>query len=256
MHRWLMVVLLLLHAAALQAAERSPNVLFILIDDLGWMDLHVQGNPAVRSPRLDALAREGMRFTDAYAAAPVCSPTRAALLTGHAPARLHITNHLPERKSFIPDQPKLLPAPVVDHLPPGCVTIAERLKEAGYATGFFGKWHLSGPGDGLPEYEPTAQGFDVNLGGNAWGGPRTFFDPYRMPNLPDRRAGEYLPDRLAEEVIAFMKARREQPFLACLWNYTVHWPMEAPEPLLKKYAGHQGPGLNDPRRGLQAHRTL
>jgi len=245
---WALIISVLVLVNA-SAAERPPNILFILIDDLGWMDLSVQGNPAVHTPRIDQLAREGMRFTDAYAAAPVCSPTRAAILTGQAPARLHITNHLPERKSFIPDHPKLLPAPVVDHLPSEKITIAERLQEAGYATGFFGKWHLSGKGDGLPEFEPTAQGFDLNLGGNSWGGPRTFFDPYRMPNLPDRRKGEYLPDRLADEVITFIKAKRDQPFLVFLWNYTVHWPMEAPEPLLKKYENHKGPGLNDSRYG-------
>ena len=234
--------------AAARAASR-PNIVFILIDDLGWMDLRCQGNAAVRTPNLDGLAQQGMRFTDAYAAAPVCSPTRAAILTGQAPARLQITNHIPDRKSFIPDNPKLLPAPMLDHLPPAAVTIAERLEAAGYATAFLGKWHLSGAGRGKAEFEPDRQGFDLNLGGCGFGGPPTYFDPYRIPHLPSRTPGEYLPDRLADEAIAFMSQHRDNPFLVFLWNYTVHWPMEAPKSLLEKYAGHQGPGLNDSRYG-------
>ena len=224
-----------------------PNIVFILIDDLGWMDLACQGNPVVRTPNVDRLAGEGMRFTDAYAAAPVCSPTRAAIMTGLAPARLHITNHLPERASFVPDAPVLLPALVRDHLPLEHVTVAEHLRDAGYATAFMGKWHLSRRDD--ETFRPEHQGFDVNLGGCSFGGPPTFFDPYRIPTLPDRTPGEYLPERLADEAIAFIGQQREDPFVLFLWNYTVHWPMEAPAELLAKYADHTGPGLNDPRYG-------
>lgn len=244
-------LILLLHGTArpIPAAESPPNILFILIDDLGWMDVRVQGNSAVHTPHIDRLAAEGMRFTDAYAAASVCSPTRAAILTGLAPARLHITNHIPDQERFIPDNPKLLPAFMLDHLPPKHETIAERLKQEGYKTGFFGKWHLSGSGRGLPEFEPTAQGFDLNIGGCAFGGPPTFFDPYRIPHLPPRKTGEYLPERLADESIAFMEENRTKPFMIFLWNYTVHWPMEAPKELIEKYAGHKGPGLNDSRYG-------
>jgi arylsulfatase A-like enzyme len=232
-----------------RAAPERPNVVFVLIDDLGWMDLRCQGNKAVQTPRIDRLAKEGMRFTDAYAAAPVCSPTRAAILTGQAPARLQITNHIPDRESFLPDNPKLLPAPMRDHLPLEADTIAERFQAAGYATAFMGKWHLSGPREGLPQFEPDKQGFDLNVGGCGFGGPSTFFDPYRIPHLPSRKPGEYLPDRLADEAITFITDHRQEPFMLFLWNYTVHWPMEAPQPLLDKYAGHQGPGLNDPRYG-------
>lgn len=220
-----------------------------MIDDLGWMDLHCQGNPAVRTPRIDQLAAQGVRFTNAYAAAPVCTPTRAAIMTGQAPARLHITNHTPERKSFIPDNPTLLPAPMHNQLGADADTLAEHVRAAGYATAFLGKWHLSGPGKGLAELEPTAQGFDLNVGGCGFGGPPTFFDPYRIPHLPSRKPGEYLPDRLADEAIACINQSKEKPFFLCLWNYTVHWPMEAPQPLLEKYADHRGPGLNDPRYG-------
>ena len=230
---------------------KRPNILFVLIDDLGWMDLHVQGNTAVHTPNIDRLASEGMRFTDNYAAAPVCSPTRAAILTGLSPARLAITNHLPDQSRFTPDNPKVLPAKTLDHLSLEHVTIAERLQKAGYATGFIGKWHLSGPGKGKPEFEPTAQGFEMNIGGCGYGGPPTFFDPYRIPNLEPRQEGEYLPERLADEALGFMKEQNEagDPFMLFLWNYTVHWPMEAPEALLRKYASHGGAGLNDPRYG-------
>ncbi|MGY8687948.1 MAG: sulfatase-like hydrolase/transferase, partial [Verrucomicrobiales bacterium] len=226
----------------IQESKTPPNILFILIDDL-----HVQGNDAVHTPNIDRLASEGMRFTDNYAAAPVCSPTRAAILTGLSPARLAITNHLPDQARFTPDNPTLLPAKTREHLPLAHTTIAERLKANGYATGFLGKWHLSGPGKGTAEFEPTAQGFDFNVGGCGYGGPPTFFDPYRIPHLPSRREGDYLPERLADEAIDFMKTQLEakNPFMLFLWNYTVHWPMEAPESLLEKYANHKGPGLND-----------
>lgn len=231
--------------------KEHPNIVFILIDDLGWMDLRVQGNEAVDTPNIDRLAGEGMRFTSAYAAAPVCSPTRAAILTGKSPARLAYTNHAPDLKRFIPDNPVLLPAFMHEHLATEHVTLAERLKAQGYATAFMGKWHLSGGGEGKPEFEPTAQGFDINIGGCGFGGPPTFFDPYRIPNLKPRREGEYLPDRLADEAIDFIgeKSKADQPFFLCLWNYTVHWPMEAPKAMLEKYADHTGPGLNDSRYG-------
>lgn len=226
---------------------RLPNILFVLIDDLGWMDLACQGNQLVETPNIDRLASHGMRFTNAYAAAPVCSPTRAAIMTGKAPARLRITNHIPDRPQFTPPNAKLDPAEMFDRLSLEETTIAERLQAAGYATGFFGKWHLAGRGDS--NFYPEHQGFDLNVGGCAFGGPPTFFDPYRIPTIKDRREGEYLPDRLADETITFIRRHREKPFAAFLWNYTVHWPMEAPEPLLKKYADRKGPGLNDTRYG-------
>ena len=229
------------------ARSGPPNIVFVLIDDLGWMDLACQGNRLVETPHLDRLAAQGMRFTDAYAAAPVCSPTRAALLTGKSPARLRITNHIPDRPQFTPRDAKLLPAAMLDHLPLPEVTLAERLKAAGYATGFFGKWHLAGHGD--PTLYPDRQGFDVNLGGCALGGPPTYFDPYGIPTLPNRRRGEYLPDRLVDEASQFLRAQRDRPFFLCLWTYTVHWPMEAPQALLDKYADRKGRGLNDSRFG-------
>ncbi|MGC6460441.1 MAG: sulfatase, partial [Pirellulaceae bacterium] len=231
------------------SALEKPNILFILIDDLGWMDLEFQGNQLVDTPALNRFAKQGMRFTDAYAAAPVCSPTRAAIMTGLFPARLKITNHIPDQPRFIPDEPKVLPANMLNYLPSERITVAELLKNAGYSTAFLGKWHLSGTGRGEAKWEPTAQGFELNIGGCAYGGPPTFFDPYRIPNLPDRQKGEYLPDRLADEAINYMKKADRKPFFLCLWNYTVHWPMEAPDELLKKYKGREGDGLNDTRYG-------
>jgi arylsulfatase A-like enzyme len=130
-------------------------------------------------------------------------------------------------------------------------TLAERLKRAGYATGFFGKWHLAGipkrNGRGLVQYYPEHQGYDVNLGGCAHGGPPSFFDPYHIHNLPDRKAHEYLPNRLADEAINFIHKHRKEPFFLTLWNYTVHWPMQAPPNLVRKYQDRKGPGVKDPR---------
>lgn len=248
-----LLALVTLAGPPLGASANSPkppaNIVFVMIDDLGWMDLACQGNKLVETPHVDQFATQGMRFTDAYAAAPVCSPTRAAILTGKSPARLHLTNHTPDRPAFTPADSKLLPAAMLNYLPQEELTIAERLKAAGYATAFIGKWHLSGGGRGKPELEPTRQGFDLNIAGCGYGGPPTFFDPYKIPNLKDRQKGEYLPDRLADEAIGFIKNNAQRPFALFLWNYTVHWPMEAPQPLIKKYARRQGPGLNDTRYG-------
>ena len=215
---------------------------------MGWMDLGCQGNKNLHTPNIDALAKGGIRFTDAYAPAPVCSPTRAAILTGQTPARLQITNHLPHQDRFTPKSSKLLPARMLNHLPLKYVTLAEKLKkDAGYATAFIGKWHLyTGKNE---KYNPLNQGFDINIGGCSYGGPPTFFDPYRIDFLTNRKKGEYLPDRLADETIAFITEQqsKKKPFFVALWNYTVHWPMEAPADLLEKYK-------NLPVRGYRDHR--
>jgi len=232
-------------------AAEKPNILFIMADDLGWMDLACQGNRLVETPHIDRLARQGMRLTDAYAAAPVCSPTRAAVLTGLAPARIGLTTHLPGR--FFPKDNRPQPAALVTQLAPRYVTIAERLRQAGYANGFFGKWHLApsaGPQGRLADrFSPLNQGFDLNVGGTAHGGPPSFFSPYRIATLTDGEPGEYLPDRLVNETIEFIRQHKDRPWMAQLWFYTVHWPMQAPQPLLEKYADRRGPGLNDTRYG-------
>jgi arylsulfatase A-like enzyme len=224
------------------ASGTRPNILYIMIDDLGWMDIACQGATEYHTPNLDRLAEQGMRFTDAYAAAPVCSPTRAAAMTGLAPARLRITTHVPDRWRFY-EGSSLGPGDSVNHLEPGYTTVAERLADAGYATAFIGKWHLSGTewSDVNRDYLPENQGFDLNVGGNHKGGPGgdgSFFDPYDLPNLKGRKPGQYMPDRLAEEAVDFMKEQKAagKPFFVCLWNYTVHWPVEAPDDLYRKYA--------------------
>jgi len=237
-----------LPAQSADTAPSKPNILFILIDDLGWMDLHCQGNPHLETPNVDRLAGQGMRFTDAYAPAPVCSPTRAAILTGKSPARLHLTNHLPHQDRFTPAASKLLPAAMEDHLPLEEVTIAERLRDdAGYATAFLGKWHLY-VGE-AKQFAPDAQGFELNLGGCSRGGPTTYFDPYGIDFLPDHEEGEYLTERLADETIAFMRERHDEhrPFFAALYTYTVHWPMEPPEELAAKYEDRPLVGYRDHR---------
>ncbi|MEM7012605.1 MAG: sulfatase [Verrucomicrobiota bacterium] len=242
-------ILLLFSLLAVGAyAEDRPNVLFILADDLGWMDLACQGNPNLETPNLDQFAAEGIRFTDAYASAPVCSPTRAAIMTGDAPARLHITNHLPHQDRFTPEDSKLLPAEMRDHLPLESTTIAERLcEDAGYAAAFIGKWHLYKGKE--HQYAPQHQGFDINIGGCSFGGPPTFFDPYRIDHLENRKEGEYLPDRLADETISFMReqSQKGKPFFASLFLYTVHWPMEAPADLIAKYKDRPLEGYRDHR---------
>lgn len=228
-------------------AVNRPHILCILTDDQGWQDLGCQGNKILRTPQLDALARQGVRFTNAYAAAPVCSPTRAALITGLAPARLHITQHGADGKQFWPDDRRVQPPPAQHELPLETTTLAERLQAAGYATGFFGKWHL---GDS-EKYWPKAHGFAVNLGGCGFGGPPTYFDPYRIPTLPPRKTGEYLEDRLADEAIAFLRREKERPMFVCLWTYNPHYPFEAPADLVAPYKGQEGPGLKNPIYGGQ-----
>jgi len=247
---WIILALNAFDQGHIQAANK-PNILFVMADDLGWMDLACQGNKLVETPHLDRLANQGMRFTSAYAAAPVCSPTRAAVLTGQAPARLHMTSHLPG--NFFPMDNRPQPADMVPAIGPKHVTIAERLKEVGYANAFLGKWHIA-PSAGkqgrvADEHSPLNQGFDINIGGASYGGPPSFFSPYRIATLPDGEPGEYLPDRLVDETIGFIRENKSKPWMVHLWFYTVHWPMQAPGALLKKYENRKGPGLNDTRYG-------
>ena len=229
------------------APPTRPNVVLVLVDDLGWWDLACYGNPAVETPRIDAFAADAVRFTDAYAAAPVCSPTRAAIMTGQSPARLHITNHAPDQERFTPDDPVLLPAPMHDRLALEHVTLAEHLQAAGYDTAFMGKWHLAPQRvPDAADWFPDRQGFDINLGGDGMGGPGRFFAPYSFPNLESKEEGEYLPYRIADEAAAYIesKAGDEDPFFLALWHYTVHWPIEAPGGLIDKYAARgKGPGV-------------
>jgi arylsulfatase A-like enzyme len=207
----------------------KPNVVFILTDDLGWADLGCYGSTFYETPNLDRLAREGMRFTDAYAASNVCSPTRAAILTGKYPARLHLTDWLTGREDR-PDQ-KLSRPKFQKFLPLGELTWAEALREAGYQTAFIGKWHL---GEN-PAHWPEHQGFDVNVGGCDKGHPPSYFSPYGITNLVDGPKGEHLDDQLTDEAMRFMERARNKPFLLYLSHYTVHTPLQAKLEVIEKY---------------------
>lgn len=215
-------------------ANGKPNFVFILVDDMGWTDAGCFGSSFYETPNIDRLAGEGVRFTDAYAACPVCSPTRASIMAGKYPARINTTDY------FGAAQPEnwkrntlLLPAEYLEQLPLEEVTIAETLKGQGYSTFFAGKWHLGDKG-----YWPEDQGFDVNKGGWTRGGPyggKKYFSPYGNPRLDDGPDGEHLPDRLATETCKFMEAKKDKPFLAYLSFYSVHTPLISREDLTNKY---------------------
>ncbi len=203
-----------------ELGAEPPNFVVFLVDDLGARDLSVDGSTFHETPRLDAFARSAMRFTQGYASHPVCSPTRAALMTGKNPARVRITDWIPGSSS---KKHRLLGPDDRHALPLEEVTVAERLREAGYRTFFAGKWHLGGKGA-----FPEDQGFEINKGGHHRGSPPGgYYSPYRNPKLADGPEGEYLTDRLADETMAFLDASRDKPFFAFLSFYTVHTPIQA-----------------------------
>lgn len=230
-----------------KADESKPNIVFIMADDLGpgWADFD-GSDEKVNTPNLERLAKSGILFTKAYAAASVCSPTRAACITGMSPAQIGLTTHIPGRggngrKS--PGNPK--DAPSLKHLPLEMPSYARELQKQGYATSFIGKWHLAGEGsvktkDGTVDssYHPEHFGFDTNLGGNATGQPKSWFDPYKNGTIKNGKKGEYLTDRLGDEAVSFINANKEQPFHLSLWLYQVHTPIRAPKPLVKKNGGN------------------
>lgn len=249
------LLLTLTLASVSPSAERVPNVVLIMADDLGWKDLHCYGNERIDTPNIDRLAKQGLLFTDAYSASPVCTPTRAALMTGESPARLNITNHAAGHPPNFRMPGTNLVEPIwLRHLPLERVTLAEQLKQAGYATGFVGKWHLSHRDKSdkeptEPELRPEHQGFDINIGGCQFGGPPSYFSPYKLPNLQGKSDGEYLPDRCANECIRFVKSVKsdgDRPFFLCWWNYSVHYPFQAPADLIAKYEQRKGLGVENP----------
>lgn len=204
----------------------KPNIVFILIDDMGWRDLTCCGSDFYETPNIDRLAREGMRFERAYAACPVCSPTRASFLTGKYPARVGVTDWIGAHTAG-----KLIDAPYVDHLPLSECSVAEALRQGGYRTWHVGKWHL-----GEAPYAPEKQGFDVNIGGCHWGAPwHGYFSPYQHPTLPDGPEGEYLTDRITAEAVSLIEDADDTPFFLNLWHYAVHTPIQAPADLIAKY---------------------
>ncbi len=210
------------------ATDSKPNFIFFLVDDLGYMDIGANNpNTFYETPHIDRLAREGMRFTNGYAANPVCSPTRFSIMTGKYPTRADATNFFSGRRTG-----RFHPAPLKNSMPLSEITIAEALQQAGYRTAFFGKWHL-GPS---AEYWPENQGFEINAGGHHRGSPPGgYFSPYRNPRLKNGPDGEHLTARLADEVIATLRNFKESPFFLCLSFYTVHTPLQAPPKLIAKY---------------------
>lgn len=230
-------------------AERVPNVVVFLVDDLGANDLGCYGSTFYETPNIDRLAAGGVRFTAAYSACPVCSPTRASMMTGRYPQRVGITDFINGSGVNQPENWKrntrLLPATNSDELKLDERTIAEALHDAGYATFFAGKWHLGGQG-----FLPTDQGFDVNKGGLDWGQPKSYYSPYRNPKLADGPLGESLTLRLADETCQFIDANREKPFFAYLSFYSVHTPLQSRKELIQKYdAKAADRKLTDPEFG-------
>lgn len=233
-------------AGTTAAVAAPPNIVFIMADDLGpgWVDFEGT-QPELPTPNLQRLARDGMVFNRAYAAASVCSPTRAACITGMSPAQIHLTTHIPGVAGR--RHPKLEGGPAdadsINHLPLELPSYARELKQQGYATAFMGKWHLAGEGSantkhGIVDqrFHPEHFGFDINLGGSALGQPKSWFDPYRNGTLPNRQKGEYLTDRLGDEAATYI-SRQQGPFHLALWFYSVHTPIRAPKPLVAKYDG-------------------
>ncbi len=228
----------------------TPNILLIFVDDLGWADLSSYGSKYYETPNLDRLAAGGVKFTDAYAAAAICSPSRSALMTGKYPARTGITDWIrasfqnaeaqydgKNKKEYERDLTQKLKVPSIPfELPLSEKTTAEYLKEQGYFTAFIGKWHL-----GLEDYYPEKQGFDVNIGGCDFGQPPSYFDPYAnatvkgIPTLPARKEGEYLTDREADEVIQLIRNNKGKPFFINYAPYAVHTPLGGKPEMVEKY---------------------
>ena len=219
---------------AAQNVTARPNIVFILADDLGYKDLGCYGSSFYDTPKLDAFAKSGALFTDGYAACPVCSPTRASLMSGQYQQRTGVTDWIgsPQPDKWTRNT-KSLPAAYKEEFALNTVTMAEMLKSAGYTTGFFGKWHLGPEG-----FWPENQGFDVNVGGWSKGSPSgegKYFVPYGNPRLTDGPPGELLPDRLSSETCKFIEANQNKPFLAYLAFYEVHNPLMTTKPLEAKY---------------------
>ena len=217
-------------------SKPGPNFVFFLIDDMGWKDAGCYGSKFYETPHIDRLASKGMRFTDAYAACPVCSPTRASILSGKHPVRVNITDWIP---GLDPKDRKLLGTEDLHQLPLSEVTIAEAFKEAGYATAFMGKWHLGNKG-----YFPEQQGFAINKGGHWAGQPASYFYPYKnerkrwdVPGLEGGVEGEYLTDRLTTESVKFIEQNKDKSFLLYLSHYAVHTPIQSKPELEEKYQG-------------------
>lgn len=241
-------VIILVVSYACQRVPEQPNVIFVLADDLGWRDLGCYGSDLYETPNIDAFASSGMRFTDAYTASPLCSPTRASILTGLEPGRLRFTTpsgHVaevvldPKESDIAQPWYKAGTPQTRTRLPNEYVTFAEVLKEEGYATAFMGKWHL-----GREPYIPENQGFDVVVGGREHPGPPPpghFFAPWDCNTLPVVPEGSHICDVVTDQAIEFIEKNQDNPFLLCLWYYDVHAPYQGKEDLKDYYARKIGP---------------
>ena len=232
------------------AAQRPPNVVFILADDLGWSDTTLYGTTSLyRTPHIERLAKRGMTFTRAYSSSPLCSPTRASILTGLSPARHGITTprcHLPQvilaataTKTAAPQNKSTIPDSV-SRLKTDYYTLGEAFHDAGYATGHFGKWHL-----GPEPYSPLQHGFDIDV--PHWHGPGpagSYVAPWKFkdfdhdPDVPD----QHLEDRMATEAVAFLEQHQDKPFFLNYWMFSVHAPFDAKQALIEKYRSQVDPG--------------
>lgn len=212
-------------------STNRPNVIFILIDDMGWKDVGCFGSDFYETPNIDSLAAEGMLFTDGYAACPVCSPTRASILSGKYPATLGLTNYIDWHYHTHPKKARLIDAPYVRDLSLEETTLATALKNNGYRTGHFGKWHL-----GDEQHYPQHHGFEMNVGGCRWGLPMNgYFSPWDIPNMDNAKEGTYLTDELTDMAIKWMQNDDGRPFFLNLWYYAVHVPIQAKPTLIEKY---------------------
>ena len=245
-----MFLLLGLLLNACNQKQVPPNILLIVVDDLGYSDLHCYGNELVETPNIDRLAEEGIRFTSAYASCTVCSPTRASLMTGRNPVTVDITDWIPGHQDARggPEPHEMFVVPRFNqHLALDEITIAELLKEAGYVSASIGKWHLGARG-----FLPTDQGFDLNVAGYEKGSPPSYYYPYTRESRRDiisplELNGDslYLTDRLTNEAIQFMDKNKDQPFFLYLPFYNVHTPLEGRPDLLKKYEARLEAHQND-----------
>lgn len=218
---------------------KKPNIIFFMVDDMGWMDSEVYGSKYYNTPNITRLAQMGKRFTRAYAANALCSPTRASILSGKHPGRFSLTTpagHLPPnpKEDLSPKKGeawmKMACPGSRTFMPLEEFTIAEALKTNGYKTVHIGKWHL-----GHEAYWPEKQGFDINIGGGHHPGPPNFFSPFGISTLPDKKDKEYITDRITDEALLFLENNKDKPFFLNFWQFAVHAPYQAPIDLIDKY---------------------
>lgn len=216
--------------AILHGQSEKPNLIFIMVDDLGWRDTGFMNSPYYQTPNLDMLATQSTIYSQAYAGAANCAPSRAVLMSGQYPTRHGIYTVSPSARGDASTR-KLIPTSNIRHFADSMVTFAEALKTAGYVNAQIGKWHLS--------KDPLTQGFDINHGGSAKGNPGKggYFSPYNLDYLENGPEGEYLTDRLTTEAISFLEAQQDTHFFLYLPFYTVHTPLNGPQELVEKYEG-------------------